>query len=115
MWPLSNGKVHSDTSPVQLHAIGSLFCLLRVLPVLEVDEGKASRSARLLVVDNADAAQGAVLGEHFSQVSLCGVQAQAEHTQAAVRVRIRPIADVSSAVGHRGVAVAPAAPVLVAV
>lgn len=62
--------------------------LFGVIFVFEVDKGEASGAARLLVVDYADAGQGAIFGEDFSQVSLCGVQAQAKHTQATVRVRV---------------------------
>lgn len=62
--------------------------LLRVLIVLKVDEGKAPGAPGLLVVDYVDVCQGAILGEHFPQVALSRVQAQAKHPQADVWVGV---------------------------
>lgn len=62
--------------------------LFGILPVLKVDKGEATWAARLLVVDYGDAGKRAVFREHFSQVSLGGVQAQAKHTQATVGFRV---------------------------
>lgn len=60
-----------------------LFC---IFSGLEVDKGKTPGASRLLVIHNADITQRAKLGEDLPQVSLCGVQAQAKHSQAAVWV-----------------------------
>lgn len=109
MRSLCDGEVYPDPTTVQFHAIGSLLCLFGIICVLEVNKGKAPGAPRLLVTHNADIRQGAVFGEDIPQIPLCGVQAQAKHSQAAVWVRVRTVANVPAAIGHGGVAVAPAA------
>lgn len=103
-----NGEVHPDPSPIQLHAVGSFLCLFSVIFVLEVNESEAPGAPRLLVVHNGDVRQRAVFREDFPQIPLCGVQAQAKHTQATVWIWISTVADVPAAVGHRRAAMAPA-------
>ena len=73
-----------DGSPQNHEA--HLFC---VFSVLKVDEAEASGTAGLLVVDDADVCQRAVLGEDVSEVALRRVQAQTEDAQATVGVRVR--------------------------
>lgn len=82
-------KEIQQVSPSPPHHIPSLSHLLSVVSGFEVDEGEPSWAAGLLVVDDADICKGAVLGEDFSQISLCGVETQAKHTQARVGIRIR--------------------------
>lgn len=103
-----DGEVYSDPATVQLHAIGSFLCLFCVILALEVNKGKAPGAPRLLVIHNADICQGAIFREDISQIPLCGVQAQAKHSHAAVWVWIRTIANVPAAIGHGRVAMAPA-------
>lgn len=88
VWPLCDGVVHPDTTPIQLHAIGTFLCLFGILTVFKVDKGEAPGASRLLVIDNAHVSQRAVLGEHFSQVPLRSVQAQPKHAQTAAGVRV---------------------------
>ncbi len=65
-----------------------LLYLFSVIFVLEVNKRKAPGAPRLLVIHNADIRQGAVFREDFPQVPLCGVQAQAKHSQATVWIWI---------------------------
>lgn len=74
----------SDKSLCQFLAL-YLFC---VICVLKVDKGKAPGAPRLLVVYDTDICKGAILGEDFPQIPLCGVQTQAKHSQTAVWVWI---------------------------
>lgn len=115
-----DGEVHPDPSSVQLHAVGSFFCLtvnkhindllrprkqsnnrfnsslcqlilsylFSVIFVLKVNESEAPGSPRLLVIHNRDIRQGAIFRKDFPQIPLCGVQAQAKHSQATVWVWI---------------------------
>ena len=62
--------------------------LFGIVCILEVNKGKAPGAPRLLVTHNADVRQGAVFGEDIPQIPLCGVQAQAKHSQAGVGVGI---------------------------
>lgn len=113
-----DGEVHPDCTPVQLHAIGSLLrlkvninytcsprgyfkyrCgrrvylllflyLFGIICVLEIHKSKAPGAPRLLVIHNGNILQGAVFGEDVPQIPLCGVQAQAKDSQAAIRIWI---------------------------
>ena len=65
-----------------------LSYLFSIIGVLEVNESEAPGAPRLLVVHNRDVGQGAVFREDFPQISLCGVQAQAEYSNTTVWVWI---------------------------
>lgn len=93
-------EVYPNSPPIQLHAIGSFLCLFSIICVLEVNKGKAPGAPRLLVIHDRDIRQGAVFREDFPQISLCGVQAQAKHSQATVGIWICTVADVPAAIGH---------------
>lgn len=64
------------------------FYLFGVISVLKVNKSKASGSSGLLVIYDGDVCQGAIFREDVPQVPLRGVQAQAKHSQANVRIRI---------------------------
>lgn len=130
MSTFSDGIIHSDAPPVQLHAIGSLHCLFGILQSLKVNKGEATGATRALVVHHIDPRQRTVARKHLPQVTLCGVQAQAKHPQTCAGVRVRPnisisamtvcffceviapAASVTAPVRHRGSALAPLAAVL---
>lgn len=95
-----DGEVHPDCTPVQLHAIGSLLRLFGIICVLEIHKSKAPGAPRLLVIHNGDILQGAVFGEDVPQIPLCGVQAQAKDSQAAIRIWISTVANVPPTIGH---------------
>lgn len=59
-----------------------------ILIVLKVDKGKAPGATRLLVIDDVDVSQRTVLGEHLPKIPLRGVQTQAKHAEAVVRIRV---------------------------
>jgi len=63
--------------------------LLGIVDPLKVNEGEAARASSPLVVHHVDPRQRAVAREHLPQVALRGVQAQAEHPEARVGVRVR--------------------------
>lgn len=129
MGAFGNGVIHSDASPVQLHAIGSLHCLFGILKSLKVNEGKTTGATRALVVHHIDPCQRSVARKHLPQVTLCGVQAQAKHPQTRAGIRVcpnislaamtvcflrhvmAPAASVATPAGHRGSALAPLAAV----
>lgn len=59
-----------------------------ILIVLKVDKGEAPGAPWLLVIDNIDVSQRAILWKHLPQIPLRSVQTQAEHTEAVVRIRV---------------------------
>lgn len=67
--------------------VGFLY-LFSITVVLEVDKGEAPGAPWLLVIHNGDIRQRAVFREDIPQVPLCGVQAEAKHSHAAVWVWI---------------------------
>lgn len=95
-----DGEVYPDPTPIQLHTIGSFPCLYSVIGVLKVNESKAPGAPGLLVIHNRDIRQGAIFREDFSQIPLCGIQAQPKHSNTTVWVWISAVANVPAAVGH---------------
>jgi len=75
MSPFSDGKVHANTTSVNLLIgqcfLGSFGILLR----FEIDKGKASGSSCLSVQDDCDLFQRSKFGELLLQLALRGVQA----------------------------------------
>ena len=59
-----------------------------VLLVAEVDEREAARPSRLVVVDDLELVDRSVTREDVAQVALLRVEAQAEDTEAAARLRV---------------------------
>lgn len=115
VWPLCNWVIDSDSAAIQLHSICTLFSLFGIFSVLKVNKGKAPGASRLLIIHNADITQRAILGKDLPEVPLCGVQAQPEHSQAAVWVWVCPVTNMTSTAWHRRVTVTVAATVFAAV
>lgn len=62
--------------------------LFSISCVLKVNKSKAPGAPGLLVVHDADIRQVPVFRENVPQVPLCGVQAQAKHSQASIWIWI---------------------------
>jgi hypothetical protein len=108
----SNGEIHSNPASIQLHAISPLLGLFCICCGFKVDKGKSPGATGLLVINDVHLSQRAILGEHIPQVSLCGVQTEPKYPKTKVWVWVSPVADVSAAVRHGRVAVAPMATIL---
>lgn len=65
-----------------------MWYLFSISCVLKVNKSKAPRTPGLLVVHNANIRQGPVFREDVPQIPLCGVQAQAKHSQASIWIWI---------------------------
>ena len=59
-----------------------------ILIVPHIDECKSPRPPRLVIIDNLDLIDRAVMFKHLTQITLLGVQAQSKHSEAAARLRI---------------------------
>jgi len=95
---LGDGEVDSDPSAVNLSVAHGVLGSFGVFHRLEIHEGKPSGPASLSIKNHLNFLQGAKLGELLFQLSLSGVQAQAENTQARGLIRRVPGSDVASPV-----------------
>jgi len=65
---LSDGEINSDLAAIYVYAVTALFGQLRVLRVLEVNEGEASRPACLSVINDLHIFDWSVFAKDLLQV-----------------------------------------------
>ena len=99
--PLSDAKVHPDLAAVHFGPSHRLPRLLRVLHVLVVDEGEATRAAGVTVEDNLDLLHRPELAELRLELPLAGVDAQAEDPDTLAGLGVLPVSEVSPPGRHR--------------
>ena len=80
--PLGDAVVHPNLSAVQLQAVHRLPGRRRVLDALEINEGEAAAVTRVAVENHLALLDLAEATELFLQLSLGGVEAQPEDSQA---------------------------------
>lgn len=106
MWSFCYREINSDPAPIQLHPIGALLSFLGIIYALKINKGKSSGAPRLLVIHDSHVGNGPVLRKNFSEISLCGVQAQTKYSKTAVGVRVCLVPNVAPTSGHGRMAVA---------
>jgi len=97
---LSYGEVHSNLSPVHLYSIESLAGISSILNTFEIDEGKAPAPAAVAVQHHLDLLEVSVPPELLLQLPLCGVEAQAKHSNTLAGLRLVSVAHMPPPRGH---------------
>ena len=99
--PLSDGVINANLPSVHLRPSHGVASLSGVLDVLEIDESEAPAATGVAVQNHLDLVQRPELLELRLQLSLAGVETQAEHPETLAGLWGVPRPLVPPPVGHR--------------
>lgn len=100
MCPFSNWIIHPDVFSIDFHTGTLFFGYFGIFSAFKVDKGKSSRSASLSIKNDLNSFNRPIFRENIIQLIFCSVNAQTEHAETPMGLRIIPSAHVTSSTGH---------------